>query len=553
MPLQPHKKETRMDMLKNALFSNAKLLKVRASRYAYIGMAIAIIGIIAASLAVSYSQYGVISLETLIIIHRTNVALWFMDVTPFIFAIWGQYVSSMIALEASVMIVDQTNDLRVQADRLEQQSMHDLTYNSISNLPNRALFVDRLTQSLTSLRLDNTKLSVLAIHCEQLKEINDSLGHYNGDRILKQVAVRLDSIIQKPNSLAHISEFEFAAILPNLNSKKEAISIAKKISKAFKMPFTLENMTLNVHPRIGIVLAPEHGNDTETLLQRSKLAMNVATDENDSYALYTEKLDTANQQHLLVINELHKAIEDDLLTLAYQPKINLKSNAVSVEALLRWHHPEYGEMQPSAFVPLAERTGLMKPLSKWVINTALEQCALWRSQNKNISISINISALDLMDIDLPNKIAGQLACYDVPHENLVLEITESAIIKDQERALRMLNQLSDLGIKISIDDFGTGYSSLAYLSRLPASELKIDQSFIFDMNSNQHNEVIVRATIDLAHNLGLKVVAEGVETKEILDKLTQLGCDSVQGFYFSKALPAKDFDAWSESNWQELL
>lgn len=304
---------------------------------------------------------------------------------------------------------------------------------------------------------------------------------------------------------------------------------------------------MKIRPNIGITLAPVHGSDADTLLQRASVALEYAAQTEYDYIIYSNKLDKNSKRHLILSNDLSKAIENNELVLHYQPKLDLKNKHISVEALARWNHPEYGLIYPGDFIPLAERTGSIKHVSTWAMNHALKQCAAWQEKGWDLSVAVNISAIDLMDIDLPNKISGQLAYHGIAPQNLVLEITESAVMKDQERALRMLQSINNIGVIISIDDFGSGYSSLAYLSQLPAHEFKIDQSFVKDMLTNRGNNIIVHATIDLGHNLGLKVVAEGVENIETFNLLHELGCDKVQGYHICKPIPAEELEQWLQN------
>jgi EAL domain-containing protein (putative c-di-GMP-specific phosphodiesterase class I) len=280
-------------------------------------------------------------------------------------------------------------------------------------------------------------------------------------------------------------------------------------------------------------------------MQRADVAMYVAKQNKDGFAIYSPKLDKYTSKRLILMGALRQAIENDDLVLHYQPKINIKTNRISgVEALVRWQHEEHGLIQPNDFVPMAERTGLHKQLFIWVIKTALAQAEQWYNNQLKIGVSVNLSPSTLLDADLPDVITGLLASSNLPANYITFEITEGSIIKDPGRALDVLVRLAKMGINISIDDFGTGYSSLAYLKKMPVSELKIDQSFVQDMLKNENDEVIVRSTIDLAHNMGLKVVAEGVEEKEIVARLKSLGCDIIQGFYYSIPLSSSDCADW---------
>ena len=382
---------------------------------------------------------------------------------------------------------------------------------------------------------------------DRFKEINNTLGHYSGDRLLKQVATRLQSVIPKPGSVARLGGDEFAILLPRISEVKEVGSIVGKIHKALQAPFMLDTLKIDIQASVGAALFPEHGNDADTLLQRADVAMYVAKKDHSGFVMYSSKHDEHTPHRLTLMGELRHAIEHDHLVLHFQPKINVKTNVVDgVEALVRWQHERHGLMLPDEFVPLAEHSGLIKPLTLWVLRESLKQCAAWRLAGLNLCVAVNLSAQGLMDMELPDTVAGLLAANEVPADLLILEITESTIMMDKDRALRILTRLADMGIRLSIDDFGTGYSSLAYLSKMPVKQLKIDKSFVLDMDTNKSNSVIVHATIELGHNLGLEVVGEGVESAEVLKILGQLNCDSVQGYHLLRPMAGPAFDEWMQ-------
>jgi EAL domain-containing protein (putative c-di-GMP-specific phosphodiesterase class I) len=290
---------------------------------------------------------------------------------------------------------------------------------------------------------------------------------------------------------------------------------------------------------------PEDGGDADTLLRRADVAMYVAKQTRGGYAVYTPDQDHSSSERLSLVGALRRAIADDDLRLVYQPKVDCRTGAVAgVEALVRWTHPQYGPIPPDRFVPLAEQTGLIRPLTRWVLNAAVSQARQWHDEGLMLSMAVNLSAHDLQDTELPRRVAGLLERWQVGAEWLKLELTESALMADPARALQVLTELCDLGVRIAIDDFGTGYSSLGYLKRLPAHEIKIDRSFVADMAAEERDQAIVRSTIDLGHNLGLAAVAEGVEDRQTLELLRGLGCDLAQGFYLSRPLPAERVAAW---------
>ncbi|MCK5100901.1 MAG: bifunctional diguanylate cyclase/phosphodiesterase, partial [Desulfobacteraceae bacterium] len=377
---------------------------------------------------------------------------------------------------------------------------------------------------------------------DNFKEVNDTLGHYSGDRLLKQIVLRLLGVVQKSDTLARVDGNEFALLLQGVAEHDNIIHIVEKIKKTFTEPFAIEGLKLEIQASIGIAIYPEHGKNGDTIIQRANAALYAAQQSSKKYTIYSNKLDKSNPHRLTLMGELRQGIENDELILHFQPKINLKTRKVQgVETLVRWQHPEHGFMSPDEFIPMAERTGLIKLLSIWVLNKALNQAAKWHKQKLKMSISINLSPTTFLDTDLPDIIIGMLSQYDIPAEYVILEITEGSMIKDPDLAMEILTRLSARGIKISIDDFGTGYSSLAYLKKLPVNEVKIDKSFVTDMLNNDNDAVIVKSIIDLGHNLSLNVVAEGVDNKETAMRLRGLGCDELQGYYFSEPLSSDEF------------
>ncbi len=531
-----------MDRLGQTIKKNVKIMRSRVTRYAVYGVIIALSAIALATLLSSYFQYGAISLESIVKSQKNNVTLWFLDAMPFIFAFWGQYTSSIMAYEASTMIIDQTADLRDMTVAMEHKAAHDATHDSVTDLPNRVLLLDRLDQAIQSAIRQKSLLGFLILDIDNFKEVNDTLGHYSGDRLLKQIVSRLLGVVMQSDTLARLESDAFAIILQGVAENDNIITMVKKIQKIFIEPFSIEGLGLEVQASIGIAIFPKHGKNGDTIIQRANVALYEAQQSNKKYAIYASHMDKNSPHRLTLMGELRQGIENDELCLHYQPKINLQTLSVKgIEALIRWRHPEHGFMQPEDFIPMAERTGLIKPLSIWVLNNALGQTEKWHRQNLKMSISINLSPLTFLDTDLPDLITGMLSRYDVPAHFLILEITEGSMIKDPDLAMEILTRLTQRGIRISIDDFGTGYSSLAYLKKLPVSEVKIDKSFVKDMINNDNSAVIVKAIIDLGHNLSLNVVGEGVENKKTASRLKELGCDELQGHYFSKPLSSDDF------------
>jgi diguanylate cyclase (GGDEF)-like protein len=425
--------------------------------------------------------------------------------------------------------------------RIRAQAYHD----SLTELPNREFLQELLAQSLLMARRQRQPLAVLILDLDRFREINDTLGHDVGDQVLRQVGTRLRAALRTSDVVARLGADEFAVILPTITDNHFAVTVVERLRDALRMPVRIADHALDVGASVGIALYPDHGDDAKTLIQRAEVAMYLAKRSAASYTLYSPELDQHSVRRLALVGELRRAIEHDELALHYQPKIDLRlARAVGVEALVRWTHAEYGVVSADELVALAEQTGLIRPLTQWVLQKALAQGAEWQRGGIDLAVAVNLSARVLQDPRLPDQVAEQLTTLGMAPERLVLEITESAIMADPECALGIVTRLDAAGVRLSIDDFGTGYSSLAYLRRLPVEELKIDKSFVVSMDRNANDVVIVRSIIDLAHNLGVSVTAEGVENPTVLEMLKGLSCDLAQGYYLSHPLPVPAFDQW---------
>ncbi len=537
-----------MDTVNLGLKKNVRILKSSVNRHAVYGLAIAIIAIIVATLVNCYTATGTISLDGIYNVQKTLPVLWLLDTLPFVFLFWGQHVGSIMAYEASAMIIDQTDELRSQRAFLEQQVMHETTHDNLTELPNRVLLHDRLEQAINTAIQRKSDIGLVILDLDRFKEVNDTLGHFAGDRLLKKVALRLTGVVKKSDTLSRMGGDEFAILLTRVDDTKILQGFLKGITKAMALPFTLEGMPLDVQASMGVAICPEHGRDADTLIQRAEVAMYAAKQQKSGHVIYSSKLDHYSPRRLTLMGELRRALQEEELILYYQPKVDLKRKKVEkAEALIRWQHPKHGLLGPAEFIDLAERTGLIKDVTKWALNESIKQMLLWQEKGLSMSLAVNVSPACLLSSELPEIITGILGSHNLGDSGLTIEITETSIIKDPDLAYEILNRLKDLGADISIDDFGTGYSSLAHLKKLPVSEMKIDKSFVVDMLDNEDDEIIVKSIIDLAHNLGLIVVAEGVETKEVVRRLQELNCDVLQGYYFSKPLPANQFEAWYAS------
>ena len=435
-----------------------------------------------------------------------------------------------------VAMVEDISTRKAQEAALAHQALHD----SLTDLPNRVLLHDRLHQAIRFAIRNRRRAALLLMDLDGFKEINDTFGHHAGDALLRQVSRRLREVLRASDTVARLGGDEFAIVLPNLQDAGATAQTARKILAALENPFTIEGERLNISASIGIAIYPDHGEDAETLLRRGDVAMYVAKRSGSGLSVYSPAEDRHSPARLSLVTGLREAIRDRGLVMHYQPKVRLEDGGiVGLEALARWRHPELGVIAPDEFIPLAEQAGLIRALGAWALTEVVEQLRRWRTVGVQTRVAVNISALQLRDPDLPENLEVLFRRHRLDPSTLMLEITESSVMEDPERAIDILRRLTATGVRVSIDDFGTGYSSLAYLRRLPACELKIDRSLVSDVTRSEGDAVIVRSTIDLGHNLGMEVVAEGVESAETRRLLTEYGCDLAQGYLFSRPLTAR--------------
>jgi diguanylate cyclase (GGDEF)-like protein len=423
---------------------------------------------------------------------------------------------------------------------------HHANHDAITDLPNRMLFEDRLTQSLVHAQRHHQNVAMLFLSLDRFKKIHDTLGHAVGCQLLREVAERLSGCLYKGSTIARFEGDEFALLLTQLNGTKiqEVVETIYRINESFRLPFALDDHEVFITSSIGISLYPDDGADTATLLKNAGAALYRAKElGGNNYHFYTADMNAKAVKRLTLESNLRRAVERSEFEVYYQPQINIPSGEiVGMEALVRWQHPDLGLVPPNEFIPLAEDTGLIVPIGEWVLRTACAQNKAWQDEGCDLlSLAVNLSARQFQQQDLAHVIGRILLETGLDPRLLELELTESSIMKNAESAVVMLDKLKTMGVKISIDDFGTGYSSLGYLKRLPIDILKIDSSFVHDVTTKPDDATLVEAIIRLAHNLRLKVIAEGVETGEQLDFLRQLGCDAWQGFLFSKPVPAVAF------------
>jgi len=431
-----------------------------------------------------------------------------------------------------------------QAELNEHQARHD----ALTGLANRVFFRDRIETAIRAAKREARTVAVLMMDLDRFKEVNDSLGHHAGDTLLKELGARLQGVLRASDSVARLGGDEFGLLLPEPTGADDIVRVIERIREALERPIVVQGLPLAVEASIGVSLYPQDGGDVDTLLQRADVAMYIAKEENSAYAFYDEAVDHYDPTRLTLVGELRRAIEERELVLYYQPKVSLATDEVcGVEALLRWHHPRRGLVMPDDFVPVAQQTGLIKPLTLYVLARALEQSREWQEAGVRLPVAVNLSTRNLLDVEFPDEVELLLDRWDVDPALVEFEITESTMLADPARTHGILERLAGMGIRLSIDDFGTGYSSLAYLKRLPVNEIKIDGSFVVGMGGNEDDATIVRSTIDLGRNLGLDVVAEGVEDEETLEQLKELGCTSAQGFWISAALSGEELQDWLDA------
>ena len=416
-------------------------------------------------------------------------------------------------------------------------NQHRALHDDLTDLPNRQLLTERIADAIAHAREDGGRFAVVLADLDDFKAVNDSLGHDLGDVLLRTVAQRLRVAVPADAVVARLGGDEFAVLLPGMDAAG-GLDVAGRVLSDLDEPVDVASFSLDVRASVGVAAHPQHGSDAHALLKHAHIALHRAKETRSRREAFKDT-DATSFDRLALAAELRRGIERGELVLHYQPKLSVGAGRPDgVEALVRWQHPHLGLVSPEGFIPLAEQSNLIKPLTRWVLEEALRQCAEWRANGLDLHVAVNLSPRTVLDPRLPREISGLLAACELPPEALQLEVTETKLVADFGRARAVLHELRSLGVRIAIDDFGTGYSSLAQLQQLPADELKIDKSFVMDMDTNANNAAIVRSTIGLARNLGLEVTAEGVETRETRALLEELGCDFVQGYLLGRPAPA---------------
>ncbi len=432
--------------------------------------------------------------------------------------------------------------------QLAAQRQHEALHDGLTQLPNRELFRRRAERAIEQAGGASPMVGVVLIDLDHFKEVNDTLGHAVGDELLREVAKRLSTVLSGTHTIARLGGDEFAVLVSNARSIPEVREVAQEVAECLHEPVLADGLRIGALGSIGIAISPDHASTFDALMQRADIALYRAKAHRGTIEVYRSEIDQHTVRRLSLMGDLHAAVDNEEFVLVFQPQVDGETGAVvAVEALMRWRHPDHGVITPDVFIPLAESSGLIGPMSRGAVESALETLALLHRAGHDISMAVNISARLLSDLDLPRWIKRMLLATAVPADQLTIEVTESTITADPQRAMQVLHELREIGVRLAIDDFGTGYSSLSYLRRLQPDELKVDKSFVLQMNTDENSQVIVRSTVELGHGLGLRVVAEGVEDQATHDALRALGCERLQGFHIARPMSEAALKSWLDT------
>jgi diguanylate cyclase (GGDEF)-like protein len=453
----------------------------------------------------------------------------------------------------------QQSEVRQQQKRANERLQHLAYHDIATDLPNYAFFHERLDQAILNAQRQTNQITLLVMRINRFQKMTETLGDELVDILLMQFGRRVSEALQPSHTFACLRGNEFAVLIPVTEGPHPAVQAVREIEKVLEQPFIIaDGLKIEIQVSIGITLFPEHATTADLLIRRARVALSSAKREHSAYAFYSVQQSESPEHQLTLVGDLRRAIIENQLFLLYQPKVDLSTLQVTgVEALVRWKHPAFGILAPNQFIPLAEQTGLIMPLTLWVLNEALRQCNAWNQEELRLSVAVNLSPWNLQSSALPEQIRGLLNSSRVSPFQVELEITESAIMANPTQATEILTVMKEMGLRIAVDDFGTGYSSLALLHRLPVTVIKIDKSFVTKLATQAQDAVIVRSMIQLAHNLGLKVVAEGVENRETMRMLVKIGCDMAQGYHIGHPRLAEELprglNGWTTDQQVSLL
>ena len=450
-------------------------------------------------------------------------------------------VKSGDTTEHWVLFLRDVTSARQQLAVLRRQAMYD----PLTGLANRQMLIERLDSAIDAARAAKSIVALLVMDLDRFKDINDTFGHSYGDELLRDVGERLRIAVDTNDMVARLGGDEFAIVIVSARDSSKVAGIARRILNGFHQPFAIEGQLVEADASVGIAVYPDHGSDARTLLRRADVAMYAAKEANSGYAFHSSSHDSRTPEELALVVEMRGAMERNEFEMYYQPKLHLRSGLMTrAEALIRWNHPKRGLLAPGAFVPIAERTGLIKPLTDWILNRVMQQLDEWHTTGAPVHVAVNVSAKSLREQTLPAKIQTLLDKWHVDPRFVKIEITETGVVSDPAHALAIMAMMQSMGLRLSLDDFGTGYSSLTHLRQLPVDEIKIDKSFVMAMLESEADTTIVRTIIDLGRNLGKQVCAEGVETQEAWERLEAMNCDLAQGYWISKPVPAATLIEW---------
>ncbi|MBF0558641.1 MAG: EAL domain-containing protein [Nitrospirae bacterium] len=465
----------------------------------------------------------------------------------------GDYGHSVTVVQQDELgkLASAFNHMSSAIAKREEQIKYQAYHDNLTGLSNRSFLLKRLNEEIPAAMERGGAFALIIMDLDRFKDINAVLGHATGDTILKKIGPVLTEAVPEAAAVVRMGGDEFALLVPDINNAGQARDVTLNISKKLESPFIVDGNPIQVESSFGIVLFPEHGEDADTLLKLADVALYTAKGSVNGYAVYSPELVQHNLKQLTLLGELRLAIENEEMVFFYQPKVNITSgHVVGMEALIRWEHPRHGFIPPDDFIPLLEGTALIKPMTMWTLRTAFDQCSQLNNMGITLDMSVNLSARMLQDPRIPELVLQMTKDYSLPPQQIIIEVTESAVMTDPQKTLDTIKRLDETGVRLSIDDFGTGYSSMSYLQKLPVDELKIDKSFVLNVHKNPNDAKIVHSIIGLGHNLGMKVVSEGVETQAAWDLLKYLGCDIGQGYFMSKPLPIAGLVTWlKESGW----
>lgn len=531
--------------IKQRLAVRSEVLKDSVNKYAIIGLGISILSIIIASVFASYQQTGSIDFAGIIHAQKTNPALWALDLTPFMFAYWGQLFCYEMASTMETIIEDKTRELLNKSSDLELKLQYETNHDHLTNLPNQRLLSQRIMQGIQQLN-EGEELAVILLHINFFKDINFKYGSFNGNSLLVQFAEKLKTVLLEPyllqaymgmNMVARVQGAEFALLIPRLKKEHRLDDLLIKILASTSASFMIDGNSINITTTAGIALYPLHGKDDLSLIRHASISLFHAEKEGVSYAMYEPAMDKNMQTDRVKLKELSSAIDNEKMGLLYQPEIELKTeNIIGFEAVVHLDDAKYGVIYADELLPIIEGTVLVRKLTNLMIKTAVKQLASWKKIKQKIYVTVNL--FDATDMELPSLVEALLKENDIPPEYLKLALTEKACLSDQTRSIIVLKELADLGVKLVISDFCSGYTSFIYLTNFPISELKMDKSFIMNMSTDKKKMSIVKTVLKVAEAMGLVIFADGIVDKNSLEELIKLGYEYGQAPYLTPAVLA---------------